>query len=362
MLAVVPLACILLFLMIPSFVARHPPPPNNLLDQTQTQSSYYSYHGPALAPPPTIRPASETSKDFFRNLRDLQNSMADFATLHDTLVNLIAPPTNFSNEPLSSTIFLTMFVSTILLFIMAHLLPWRFLSLVVGYGAIICGHPALQESIFQASQKHIAPRRSGAENFLNKLIKSDVIVDEAPETREVEMFELQHRPLTSTSQEWEPWLFSPTPFDPLSPARISGESRPKGTRFFEDVKPPKGWEWADKKWVLDLLSREWVEERMVTGVEIETEGERWVYDMRYRGYPEDEDDVFGKRDSLKAKASKQAKANIRSGWEESSLDPGESNRTGEWRRRRWVRLVKRIVIGGGSNVERTVNQNAAQAK
>lgn len=41
----------------------------------------------------------------------------------------------------------------------------------------------------------------------------------------------------------------------------------------------EGWEWLEKKWGFDLWSREWVEERIIMGVEIEMEGERWVYDI-----------------------------------------------------------------------------------
>ena len=87
-----------------------------------------------------------------------------------------------------------------------------------------------------------------------------------------------------------------------------------GTRFFEDVACPRGWEWEGKKWELDLGSKEWVEERLVGGVEVEIEGERWVYDIEGEGGGED-------------------------GGEQQ---PG---RRGEWRRRRWIRNVKRRILG-----------------
>lgn len=126
-------------------------------------------------------------------------------------------------------------------------------------------------------------------------------------------------------------MFSPSPYDPLSPQRISGD-RPKGTRFFEDVGPPGGWEWGDKKWVLDLASKEWVEERMVQGVEVEMEGERWVGDLLADGLEEDAGDG-------KTFASRQEK---KKDWEEGS----GSRMMGEWRRRRWIRTVKRRIIRG----------------
>ena len=127
----------------------------------------------------------------------------------------------------------------------------------------------------------------------------------------------------SRSNEWEAWLFTPTPYDPLSPQRISGD-RPKGSRFFEDVQPPQGWEWGDKKWTLDLGSREWVEERMVQGVGVEVEGERWVTDL-----------VESEVNDPKAVAKGKIKE-----WEEGD----GKGRIGEWRRRRWLRMVRRKVV------------------
>ena len=167
------------------------------------------------------------------------------------------------------------------------------------------------------------PHEEHAKSWLDTWIAHDIILDAPPETREVEVFELQRRK-GGRMGEWEGWIFSPSPYDPLSPQRISGD-RPKGTRFFEDVAPPRGWDWEDKKWILDLGSKEWVEKRMVQGVEIEVEGERWVGDLA-------SDEIDDGKGAVKIRAGP--------GWEEGS----GSARMGEWRRRRWVRLVRRVVV------------------
>lgn len=181
---------------------------------------------------------------------------------------------------------------------------------------------------------HVVPHEEQAKTLLDSWIASDIILDSAPETREVEIFELQK---LSSAGEWESWLFSSSPYDPLSEARIKGE-RAKGTRFFEDVKAPVGWEWSEKKWALDLWSREWVEERIITGVEVETEGERWVYDIRYE-YDDLDRELFAEENT--ATPTKGKKLALPS-WEEGSEGDMEGRgRRGEWRRRRWVRMVKR---------------------
>ncbi|KAI4191413.1 MAG: hypothetical protein L6R41_000064 [Letrouitia leprolyta] len=326
LLAVLPPAAILLFVMVPAYLFRHPAPPPTVLHST------YSLNGPPLAPPRTIRPAAEMSKDFFRNMRDLQNSMDDFSTVHDAVLKVITPPTNFSNEPLSSTVFLFLFITTCALFITPHLLPWRFMSLIFCWTTVALGHPSVQEFVINSRESHIRPHERKAKSLIDNWVAQDIILDAPPETREVEIFELQKRK-GGRKGEWETWVFGPNPYDSLSPQRIARE-RPKGTRFFEDVCAPRGWEWVDKKWVLDLGSREWVEERMVQGVEVEVEGERWVTDL----VPDEE-----------ATGSTPKKSRFAgSGWAEGSGQQA----VGEWRRRRWIRMVRRKGVSSSININK----------
>lgn len=224
--------------------------------------------------------------------------MDDFSLAHDRIIALIGPPTNFSDEVLSSAVFILFFAASLVLFLSASLLPWRFIFLATGWIIFSLGHPVLQELLLDLHETHIHPQEAAVASKADGFIHSDIILDAVPEAREVEVFELQR--LTGPGGEYESWIFSPTPYEPMSHARIAQE-RPKGTRFFEDVRCPPGWEWKDRKWTLDLGSMTWVGERYIGGVEIEEEGERWVYD--------------------------------RVG--------GEEGRRGEWRRRRWVRMVSR---------------------
>ncbi|KAJ4396013.1 Peroxisome size and maintenance regulator [Gnomoniopsis smithogilvyi] len=337
LLTVLPLAIALIAVFIPAFMARHPPSERELA---------YSPSGPPRAPPRTgPRPARQMSTHFLRNMRDLQNMMEDFSRAHDQVVTGVVPMTNFSDEALSSGLFVGLFAVTLVMFIAAHLLPWRAIALCAGWVAVISGHPKVSKMLTEAQKTYfpqpvtikgdLKNKEKGpeekAKGLLDEWVAKDIILDSAPETREVEIFELQH--LDGSSGEWEPWLFSPSPYDPLSQARIMGE-RPKGTHFFEDVRAPEGWEWSEKKWALDLWSREWVEERIITGVEVETEGERWVYDM----YNENEG-LSGIREVSDTSAGPSRRRHTLS-WEEG--EEGEGRR-GEWRRRRWVRLVKRKV-------------------
>ncbi|ORY13204.1 integral peroxisomal membrane peroxin-domain-containing protein [Clohesyomyces aquaticus] len=331
LLVVLPLAGCLFFIMVPAFLARHPPPPAYL------PTDLYPLSGPPLAAATTIKPAPELSKDFFRNMRDLQNCMEDFSRVHDALIEFVAPLTNFSNEALSSLLYVILLFTGSLLFITSHLLPWRAIFLTIGWIATCAGHPYIQDQLSSTSTSDLlSEKESESRSFLLSLSKADIELSSSPEIREVEIFELQHRALHNEHGEYEPHTFSPSPYAPLSPARIAGE-RPKGTPFFEDVKPPRGWRWSDKKWTLDLLSREWVEERCVTGVEVEIEGERWVTDLYYEKVEEESPKRKGKR-----KEGEVVAALALAG---KKLVNATSSRQGEWRRRRWVRGVERAPVG-----------------
>lgn len=345
LLPVLPLACGMFFVMVPAYLTRHPDPVSSTRDVDQDLWRG-SLGGPPLADATTIKPAPEFSKDFFRNMRDLQNCMEDFSRAHDAILSFFTPLTNFSNENLSSLIYLILLVASVLLFISAHLLPWRAILLFVGYAVTALGHPAVQDLLATPeTEKFITHVEQESRSFLLTLSRADIELETWQETREVEIFELQHRPLHDEHGEYESFIFSPSPYAPLSPSRISGD-RPRGTPFFEDVLPPRGWRWSDKKWTLDLLSREWVEDRCVTGVEVEIEGERWVTDLHYEVLETHQeraahDARIKKRSSSKGGsldlAADQEKEVLRRAWEES-----KPSRKGEWRRRRWVRGVERV--------------------
>lgn len=322
LLPVIPLIGLLFWIMIPSFLARHPAPANDPRVEPD-------YRGPPIAPPSRVKPVPEMSKDFFRNMRDLQNCMEDFSRVHDAANEVVTPYTNFSDEGLSSTIFVFLFALNCVALIGSKVVPWRPIMLLAGWAMVAAGHPEAQKVMLSTRNLRQAKKRlSTAQVWLRSWVEQDIVLDAPPERREVEIFELQkYHPYSDT---WEAWLFSASPYDPMSPARIAGR-RSKGAQFFEDVQVPAGWVWRDKKWTLDLYSREWVEQRMITGVDIEIEGERWVYDV-----PQEEIDVAG----TPTKSKKAVKAKAKSGWEEGE---GFEER-GKWRRRRWVRVVERKVI------------------
>lgn len=327
LLLALPLFGMLVVVMIPAFIARHPTPENDPRLEPQ-------YKGPPSAPPSRLQPAEATSRDFWRNMRDLQNIMEDFSRGHDAVNRYLAPYTNFSDEGLSSLIFVLVFVVMNLALVASAMVPFQTIALLAGWTVTIAGHPSATAVLTSSDRVSQARRQlTSAQEWLRRCIDADIALDSPAERREVEIFELQRHDLYA--DEWEAWLFSASPHDPLCPARLSG-ARPRGTQFFEDVQPPSAWAWRDKKWTLDLASQAWVEQRMITDVEIETQGERWVYDL-----PNEE---VGIVKASKSSGGGKGKGKVvpKSGWEEAT---GLEKR-GDWRRRRWVRVVERRDVVG----------------
>ena len=242
LLIVLPLALLLFFVFIPAYLARHPPPPSPSLT-----SPHHALSGPPTAPPRVVKPATEMSRDFFRNMRDLQNCMDDFSRAHDLVFETVTPWTNFSNEPRSSAVFILLSLWACVLYLAAPLLPLRHIFLVGGWAVICLGHPSMQLHAERSYHKHIRPAGHRALDTLDRWITSDIVMDTEPELLEVEIFELQRRkggsltfPDSPTQEsqhlaweqpeEWEPWLFSPSAWEKLAPARVAGENA-KGTRL-----------------------------------------------------------------------------------------------------------------------------------
>jgi hypothetical protein len=287
---------------------------------------FYSPYGPPIAPAVKAKPPNDIiGKDFFRNLRELQNIMDDFSRLYDAVATSLDQLTNFADESRSSAVFLVLFLITCVIFFVSSLLPWRLIFLAVGWVVTVLGHPAVQASLLSTNAQHLKSREERAKVRLLSWVEREFAVALAPDTYETEVFELQRR---NNVGEWESWMFSPSPYDPLEPERVSRQG-PTGTRFLEDVQPPLGWEWSDKYWSVDLLSQEWVRERCISSVKVELEGERWVSDLPLR------EQNFNARDEKRAKG-----ANYH-----TDIEPlPDADDCELWRRRRWVRRVRRKAV------------------
>ena len=85
-----------------------------------------------------------------RNMRDLQNCMEDFSRMHDAANEYVTPYTNFSDEKMSSTVFLFFFVLSGAAILGSSIVPWRFIALIAGWLVTAMGHEDAQAVILSS--------------------------------------------------------------------------------------------------------------------------------------------------------------------------------------------------------------------
>ncbi|KAK9458379.1 integral peroxisomal membrane peroxin-domain-containing protein [Dipodascopsis uninucleata] len=288
--AVSPIVILIFGVMVPAYVKRHPPPPSPL------PSYPVPSDGPPLADAPEIKPVPELSRDFLMNMRDIQNSMDDFTQTYDKIARMLSEPTSFKNEEYSSAVYIfLLFLGGILVFLTSYI-KWRYIFFILGWFVVLSGHPSARKFIKASSDIYMAPQEQKFSLLFQKFVTSDIIIDDVPEQRHVEIFELQRQ--GNDVNEWDDWVFSTSPYEKLSQARLAHD-RPNGVRFMDEILPPIGWRFSpNSAWKLDLYPHIWTQNRSIVGIDIDSDS-KWVYD---------------------------------------TVDNGTR---GEWRRRRWIRVCER---------------------
>ncbi|OUM53854.1 hypothetical protein BVG19_g3175 [[Candida] boidinii] len=131
------------------------------------------------------------------------------------------------------------------------------------------GKVTTQEALDNAQFK----RKS--EMFIDNLI----VVDEEPEIKTVEIFEIEQRGLTP--HQFIPFLFSNSIYDKSSVSRNSNR-KPKGVPMIHLVKAPISWKFKDDSdWEIDTNPKEWCSNKVIDkyiSFRSDSDQEGWVYD------------------------------------------------------------------------------------
>jgi Integral peroxisomal membrane peroxin len=242
-----PLFIFLFALLIPSYQARHPPPPLTLSDLPTEVTQ------PTLPAPQPAKPAPELSRDFFMNMRDIQNRMDDFSNLYDIVRKWVIDLTTFHNEPLSSTLLAFSSIAAIALILLIEYLPVRWFVFILGNAAILSCHPALY--------KYLTTTVLKPEEIQKLKQRIDIFVQEdyippPPVNRiiyTVEIFE-SRRLLPPIPPNYLPdW--SDSYFSPFPPQLINATTK------LSAVTAPPGFKFAEEDWKVDEDKEKWARER-----------------------------------------------------------------------------------------------------
>lgn len=232
----------------------------------------------------------------FMNMRDLQNLTTDLLNTMDRAEKMATDIVGFKNERLTTFLFYILLIVTSVVLFVGQWIPWRIIFIQAGWiGMIIC-HPNAKKYIQALKKKKAAqaveedgdatededvveqpPKRLPHETF----DRPDIIVDDLPEVRVVEIYELQIRNVIK--HEWKLYGYSKRLFDFKDKVRISGK-KPHGVDSIGKILPPKEWKFDfgfASNWQVDRNPEHFLLVRGVDQSHLKIkDGERegWVYD------------------------------------------------------------------------------------
>ncbi|CAX42982.1 peroxisomal integral membrane peroxin, putative [Candida dubliniensis CD36] len=231
------------------------------------------------------------------NLRDFQNLTTDILKGINNAEKFYYETGGFKDERLSTFIFYGVLLSTFGILFVGKYVPWRLIFIQGGWtGAILC-HPNCKKFLVEASKARKARAAiekakkeeesvpeiiiKDANDTITQFDRNDIIVDDSPETRIVEIYELQIKSILKHS--WAFYRYSTTIYDKNNKARIAGK-RPPGVDHLSKVYPPNDWKFdfgLVNKWNLDTEPNEFIRERSLNPnlfIVKNNESQGWIYD------------------------------------------------------------------------------------
>lgn len=225
------------------------------------------------------------------NMRDLQNLTTDLLKGMDNGEILFYDLACFKDEKLSTLIFYGVMLATSIIVVFGKYIPWRLIFIQTGWSMILLCHPNSKKYIVAIKPKKTKKPKPPVEEEKKEeeeekpktpFERKDIIVDDPPEIRHVEVFELQCRSPSGGSYEF--YNYSTKIFDIRDHIRLAGQ-RPVGVDHLSKVSPPKDWKFElsfANTWTIDKQPQKFLEDRGLVNKEVmsvrDNETEGWIYD------------------------------------------------------------------------------------
>lgn len=207
-------------------------------------------------------------------LRDVQNITTGVVKLSDTAEKFLKLSGGFVDEKISTLFF---YQSILALFALKLVLPqinWILMTVGAVWLIMFAMHPRIRPHTMDLIcfiKKMVisdAMRRSDNHTRFDGEFPLSFIMDEAPETKLVEVFEIHQ--FDSLKNLWKFYKFSKQVFDPSDKYR-KAKTTPPGSHSLADINPPHGWIFDENfAWEIDYEVEKWTLER---GIELPTENE-----------------------------------------------------------------------------------------
>ncbi|KAG7192265.1 uncharacterized protein KQ657_001983 [Scheffersomyces spartinae] len=234
-----------------------------------------------------------TQANLLSNMKHLQNGMTDVVRTLKVVEKLGYDLTGFANEKLSTAVFYGLLVVTFVIIVMGVYIPWQLIFIQTGWVLVILCHPNSKKYLAmmlknnkKSTLKIKRKKRTKSESVIseeNNLIKTfdtkGIFPLDSPQTRTLEVFELQYR--SSTQPKWKNTVYCSSVFDLDDPKRSRG--LPRGASEIWDVIPPKDWKFDFayvNSWEIDTAPQDLIEERALSRTLMikNDANDGWMYD------------------------------------------------------------------------------------
>lgn len=202
------------------------------------------------------------------NLRDLQSFTTSLIKVIDSWAAMVDETVMFNDEWLTTVIFLGSLVLFLVLNFFGGLINWSLLSSAMVWFAVILFHPRIypytigyylrwKEDNKERLSESMLPQQRGVKPKFKSLFKRviEIVADEKPQTRDVEIFEIDKEGVVPGT--WELFMFSSTDFG-LNDTFRKAQRQPPGVDSLGAVMAPKGWIFdPNSKWEIDRDVKSW---------------------------------------------------------------------------------------------------------
>ncbi|SCV15797.1 related to Peroxisomal membrane protein PEX28 [Nakaseomyces glabratus] len=203
-------------------------------------------------------------------LRDMQNMTTGTVHLMDAIDKFKYGTAAFVDEYKSTSVFFTLLGSVILLVLLSRFITWSLTISLSAWIGLLSIHPKVHPYVKSAKnimkKPKMKPENSPQDvavvmedNISGEDYNRNIILDEPPDVKYVEVYEIYKRGLLPT--DWEFFKFSSTIFDPTDTYRKALQL-PPGVDKIEEIKPPAGWAFDENSsWIIDKNPEIWAIER-----------------------------------------------------------------------------------------------------
>lgn len=219
------------------------------------------------------------------NMRDLQNLTADVLVAIEQAEIFWFQTAGFKDEKLSTLICYVVITATFVVLFLGQFIPWRLVFIFGGWILFIVAHPKTKKHIqkIQAIQKPVTEKvEYEVDQVMKNIERDDIIVDDSPEVRLVEVFEIQMK--SALQPNWKFYRYTNTTFDFKNEERLAGKV-PHGVNHLSKIVAADDWKFDmgfANNWEIDSDPQDFLYTRSLDKLELFKVGddasEGWIYD------------------------------------------------------------------------------------